>query len=122
MRMTKKRVDWLVMYRTAKPLQELALDLIFESYGESRYNRTASEYEYLASLLGSLKELHFRVNKRLKEYKASGKPRWNGVCYFKAGDLKPLYASFPEAISGQTIRDALIVSGFREPKWRKRAA
>ena len=110
------------MYRTAKPLEELALDLIFESYGESRYNRTASEYEYLASLLGSLKELHFRVNRRLKEYKASEQPRWNGICYFKVGDLKPLYASFPEAISVQTIRDALIVSGFREPKWRKRAA
>jgi hypothetical protein len=110
------------MYRPAKPLEELALDLIFESYGENRYNRTASEYEYLASLLGSLKELHFRVNKRLKEYKASGKPRWNGICFFNAGDLKPRYAPFPESISVQTIRNALLISGFRESKWRKRAA
>jgi len=107
---------------TSKPLEELALDLIFESYGEDRYNRTASEYEHLASILGNLKELHFRVNKRLKEYKASGQPRWNEICYFKAGDLKPMYAPFPESISIQTIRNALIVSGFREPKWRKRAA
>ena len=107
---------------TSKPLEELALDLIFESYGEDRYNRTASEYEHLASMLGNLKELHFRVNKRLKEYKASGQPRWNEICYFKAGDLKPLYAPFPESISIQTIRNALIISGFREPKWRKRAA
>jgi hypothetical protein len=107
------------MYRPAKPLEELALDLIFESYGESRYNRTAPEYEHLASLLGPLKELHFRVNERLKEYKASEQPRWDGICYLKAGDLKPRYAPFPESISVQTIRTALLASGFREPKWSK---
>ena len=81
------------MYQTVKPLEEFALDLIFESYDESRYDRTASEYERLASQLGNLKELHFRVNKRLEEYKVSGKPRWDGICYFEAGDLKPRYAS-----------------------------
>jgi len=107
---------------TANPFEELALDLIFESYGEDRCNRTASEYEYLISMLGTLKELHFRVNKRLQEYKVSGRPRWQAICRFRAGDLKPLYTPFPESISIQTIRNALINSGFREPKRRKRAA
>jgi hypothetical protein len=107
---------------TANPLEELALDLIFESYGEDRRNRTAAEYEQLSSMLGPLKELHFRVNKRLQEYKISGQPRWKGICRFRAGDLKPLYSPFPESISLETIRNALIRSGFREPKRRKRAA
>jgi hypothetical protein len=107
---------------TVNPIEELALDLIFESYGEKRHNRTASEYEQLASMLGNLKELEFRVNQRLEEYKVSGQPRWNEICRFKAGDLKPLYTPFPESISIQTIRSALINSGFREPKWRKRSA
>jgi hypothetical protein len=107
---------------TANPLEELALDLIFESYGGNRCNRTAFEYEHLASMLGNLKELHFRVNERLMEYKASGQPRWKEICRFKAGDLKPLYTPFPESISIQTIRNALIHSGFRECKWRKRAS
>jgi hypothetical protein len=107
---------------TANPLEELALDLIFESYGEDRCNRTASEYKQLASMLGNLKELYFRVNKRLEEYNVSGEPRWKEICRFKAGDLKPLYTPFPKTISSQTIRNALINSGFREPKWRKRAA
>ena len=106
---------------TLNPLEELALDLIFESYGENRYNRTATEYQQLASMLGSLKELQYRVNKRLQEYKTSGRPRWAAICRFKAGDLKPLYTPFPETISVQTIRNALINSGFREPKRRKRA-
>jgi hypothetical protein len=107
---------------TANPLEELALDLIFESYGEDRRNRTATEYEHLRLMLGSLKELHFRVNVRLKAYKESGQPRWSEICRFKAGDIKPLYTPFPESISIQTIRNALINSGFRVPKRRKCAA
>jgi len=117
----KNGVNCLIMGWTANPLEELALDLIFESYGEDRYNRTASEYEHLASMLGNLKELHFRVNQRLKEYKVAGRPRWKEICRFKARDLKPLYTPFPESISTQTIRSALNNSGFRQPKWRKRA-
>ena len=110
------------MYRSPKPLEELALDLFFESHGESRYNRSVEEYEHLSTLTVNLKDVHFRVNQRLREYKKSGKPRWGGICYFKAGDLKPHYAPFPESISVQTIRNALIFSGFRERKWRKRAS
>jgi hypothetical protein len=78
------------MYRPAKPLEELALDLLFESHGESRYNRTAAEYEYLTSLVMKLKDAHYRVNKRLKE--ESKQPRWSAICYFKRGDLTSRYA------------------------------
>jgi hypothetical protein len=50
---------------SSKPLEELALNLLFESYGEHRYNRSAEEYEYLSTLTENLKDVHFRVNKRL---------------------------------------------------------
>jgi hypothetical protein len=109
------------MYRPAKPLEELALDLLFESYGESRYNRTVAEYERLSALVKNLKDAHFRVNRSLEQCKKSDQPRWDAICYFKAGDLTPRYAPLPESISMETIRNALVFSGFREPRRRKRA-
>jgi hypothetical protein len=110
------------MYRSPKPLEELSLDLLFESYGEDRYNRSAEDYAYLSTLVTNLKDALFRVNQRLAQYKRSGKPRWSGICYFRAGDLTPRFKPFPESISMQTIRSALEFSGFREPKYRKTQA
>ena len=109
------------MYRPAKPLEELALDLLFESYGESRYNQTVSEYERLSALAKNLKDAHFRVNRGLEQCKKPDQRRWSAICYFKPGDLTPRYAPFPESISMETIRNALVFSGFREPRRRKRA-
>ena len=108
------------MYRPARPHEELVLDLVFESYGESRYNRTSAEYEQLSTLVTNIKDVHYRVNKRLQEYKKSGQPRSSAIVYFKAGDLKPRYEPFPETISMQTVRTALIFAGFREPKQRRK--
>jgi hypothetical protein len=118
------------MYRPAKPLEELALDLLFESHGESRYNQTAAEYERLSALVKNLDDAYFRVNRSLEQRKKSDQqqckksdqPRWRRICYFKAGDLTPRYAPFPESISIETIRNALVFSGFREPRRRKQAA
>ena len=108
------------MYRPPRPHEELVLDLVFESYGESRYNRTSAEYEHLATLVTNIKDVHYRVNKRLQEYKKSGQPRSAAIVYFKAGDLKPRYEPFPETISMQTVRTALIFAGFRKPKQRRK--
>lgn len=62
------------MYRPAKPLEELALDLVFESFGEDRYNRTAADYQRLSALVSNLQDVHFRVNKELanSEARAAG--------------------------------------------------
>jgi hypothetical protein len=109
------------MYRPAKPLEELALDLLFESHGESRYNQTAAEYERLSALVKNLDDAYFRVNRSLEQCKKSDQPPWRGICYFKAGDLTPRYAPFPASISIETIRNALVFSGFREPRRRKQA-
>jgi hypothetical protein len=109
------------MYRPARPLEELALDLLFESYGEDRYNRSTEDYARLIALVPSLKEAHFRVNKALQEEINSGKQRWSAICRFKAEDTSPRYEPFPTSISMDTIRNALNYSGFRKPKWQKRS-
>jgi hypothetical protein len=110
------------MYRSAKPLEELALDLLFESHGESRHNRTPSEYAHLSALVTNLKDAEYRVNKLLKEKKESGRLRWMGICYFQPNDLAPRIVPVPDSISIETIRSGLIHTGFREPKWHRRAS
>ncbi|WP_271570206.1 hypothetical protein [Bradyrhizobium sp. CCBAU 11386] len=54
------------MHRNRMPLEELAVDFLFETFGEHRYNRSPQQYEYLASLVPPLKQAYHRVNERLK--------------------------------------------------------
>jgi len=108
------------MYRPPKPLEELAVNLLFESHGESRYNRTPAEYQHLALLARNLKDAHYRVNKRLEERHAAGDFEGAAICDFKAGDRYPHYRPIPRSISAQTIRSGLTALGFRDSKWRKR--
>jgi hypothetical protein len=111
----------VVLYRPARPLEELALDLLFESYGEDRYNRSTEDYERLRSHATSLKVAHFRVNEELKKENSEGRQRYSAICRFRAGDISPRYEPYPTSISIDTIRNALNFSGFRKPKWQKRA-
>jgi len=105
-----------------KPLEELAVDLLLETYGEHRYNRSAEAYQRLCSLIPPLKEAHYRTNRRLKELHDAGKLRERTICYYKAGDLVPHYESYPTSISIQTLRKGLANVGLRAPKWRRRIA
>jgi hypothetical protein len=105
-----------------KPLEELAVDLLLESYGEHRYNRSPEEYERLCALIPPLKEACYRVNRRLKELHESGKLRERLICDFRGDDQRPRYRQYPISISSQTIRKGLVALGFRNPKWRKREA
>ena len=108
------------MHQTRKPLEELAIDLLFESFGEHRYNRTPQEYEHLCSLIPPLKQAHHLVNQMLKKHQEAGKFQERAICDFKAGDRVPIYRRYPETISIQTIRSALNNLGFRDPKWGKK--
>ena len=108
------------MHPNRKPVEELAVDLLFESFGENRYNRTPEEYEYLCSLIPNLKQAHYRVNQQLKKRHEEGKFRNRAICDFKGGDKVPIYRPYPETISIETIRIALIKLGFRDPKWTKK--
>lgn len=110
------------MTRFLQPHENNALSLIFQFMGESRYNRTYADYMAIAARLPHLKELHYQVNKLLRQYHASAQPQSGAICYFRAGDRKPRYGDFPTELSIETIRNALIYSGMRTPAPRRRRA
>ncbi len=47
------------------PYEKIALNLIFEWLGESRYNRSAEEYKAIAARIPSLDACHAYVTQRL---------------------------------------------------------
>lgn len=71
----------------------IALSLIFECVGESRYNRTADEYDAIAAQLPPIKVLHGYVNDRLEQYAEAPPYR---LCYFQAGDRRAWLDDFPD--------------------------
>jgi hypothetical protein len=105
------------------PIQNIALNLIFAVMGECRFNRTAHEYADIAARLPALKMLVFKVNEYLKGIhrgsRCSGIPLPQ-ICRFQAGDERWDYEDYPAEISHETVRTALIVSGLRSPRLRKR--
>jgi hypothetical protein len=105
---------------TRKPLEELAVDLLLETFGEHRFNRSAEAYRRLCALVPPLKEAHYRTNRRLKQLHDAGKLKDRALCYYKPGDLKPRYESYPTSISVETLRKGLAAAGLRVPRWRRR--
>lgn len=89
------------------PIQNLALNLVFEVMGEDRENRTAQEYEDIAARLPPLKVLEFEVNKRLQALHTTDRSRLYEICRFKAGDERHTYEPLPTEISYETLRAAL---------------
>jgi hypothetical protein len=93
--------------------ENIALNLIFEWHGESRYNRTPGEYLAIALGLPKLAALHAYVNQRLQEIAAAGRAPYL-ICYFKKGDGHLWFERFPESLSMTTVRNALGKSGKAE--------
>ena len=98
--------------------EDLALSLIFEYVGESRYNRTIEEYEAIAAKLPPIKVLHGYVNDRLKEI-AEDPAAPRGLCYFQAGDRRAWFKDFPKLLTIEVVRNALVKSGMRNKQSRK---
>jgi hypothetical protein len=103
-------------------VENIALELTFAVMGEPRYNRTYEEYMAIAKRLPPLKVLTFEINQFLQQiHKCNG---WNGfhlyeICGFKRGDQWITYRPYPKAISIETVRTALEVSGMRKPRRRR---
>ena len=98
--------------------QNIALSLVFDVMGESRYNRSYQEYMEIAARLPPLKELTYRVNERLTEFLKSRGERPE-ICRFKAGDQRVVYEPYPDTISYETVRAALNISGMRQERGRR---
>jgi hypothetical protein len=103
--------------------QDIAANLIFAVMGETRFNRTYSEYIAIAAKFPLLKVLHSDVNERLQKiHEDSDSNGWPlpEICRFQAGDEGHTFEPYPKTISYETIRATLRVLGMREPRWKKK--
>jgi hypothetical protein len=98
--------------------QNVALNIIFDDLGESRFNRSAEEYLGISRRLPTLKRLHGMVNDRLQETAKSGAAPYE-ICPFMAGDQEIWYKPYPTSLSQETVRLALVNSGMRDPRSRR---
>jgi hypothetical protein len=73
--------------------QDVAVSLVFEFMGESRYNRTFDEYAAIIAKLPPIKVLHGYVNDRLQELAKD--PPYQ-LCYFRAGESPRLVCRFSD--------------------------
>ena len=101
------------MNRFPTPKENIVLDMLFEWLGESRCNRTMDEYIAIASRVPKTAAVHAYVNERLCKMGEIGFAPYQ-ICYFKAKDRHPWYASFPKSLSIETVRSALKKSGLLE--------
>jgi hypothetical protein len=103
--------------------QNITLSLVFAVMEEHRNNRTYDEYMAIAAGLPPLKELTFQVNRLLQQlHKCNdecGGFILPEICRFTAGDERIIYERYPTKISYETIRQALVASGMRQPRWSK---
>lgn len=109
-------------------IENLAINMVYMVMGQSRYNRTAAEYADIASRLPHPKELHYRVNECLRGYLVAAKALGHQLEFcrfeaghkyprrFKAGHERTVIERYPDRISRETIRKALIAHGFRVSK------
>jgi hypothetical protein len=111
--------EFTFVYRPRRPLEELAVDLLFAALGEHRYNRSAQKYAHLRSIIPPLKQAHYLVNQQLKKLNETGM-EWYEIWYYKPGDLAPVCKPFPTSISLPTVRNGLGTIGFRDPQPRNR--
>jgi hypothetical protein len=91
-------------YLTSK--ENIALNLVFEWLGESRYNRTSAEYLDLASKLPKIDAAYQYVNARLNQIAKEGTAPFR-ICYFKKGDTGSWFAPYPTSLSKETVRKAI---------------
>lgn len=101
--------------------EHIAIDLILEHLGESRFNRTPEEYAAIISKIQRhpLKVLHGWVNDRLRGFHENGYAPYR-ICNFKVGDRYPWFEDFPKSLSLETVRSALVKWGVPQRRLRRR--
>jgi hypothetical protein len=99
--------------------ENLALDLVFEILNEERCSTTGKDYSDIIARLPPIKVLHGQINDLLESWAKAGFAPYD-ICHFKVGDRYPWYEKFPDSISLETVRSALVKSGMRSKGTRKR--
>lgn len=103
------------------PIQDFALELLFDALRENVINRTADEYEQIKSRIPKqLKTIHHLVNKQLSKLATTKEFASHKICRFRAGDKVIREEACPTTISIETVRQALIAYGWRDARPRRR--
>jgi hypothetical protein len=98
--------------------EQIALDLIFELFGDTPYNQspdywgTSGKYLEVSKKVQKIGALHHDVNCLLKDKYASG-PVPREHCTYRPGDRYYHYEPFPQSLSREVIRSAWAKSGMR---------
>jgi hypothetical protein len=108
------------MSKYLTPKENLALDLAMEYLGESRINRTPQEYADIIARLPPVKVLHGYVNDVLRQRAKANYAPYR-ICYFKPGDRHHWLEEFPQSLSIEVVRSALVKSGFRQQRSPRRS-
>ena len=99
----------------AKPtaIQSFAMKVLYEALGIDPINRTAEEYQQIrAQIPKNLKVVHGKINDYLKAH-AITDFSCAQFCRFRADDKIIRFENYPRSISIETVRQALIVYGWR---------
>ncbi len=91
------------------PAEEIVINLVFEWLGETRVNRTMSEYIEIARKVPKVDAVYAYANERLPKIAATGAPY--EICDFKPGDAFWKYRPFPRSVSRETVRTAMAKFG-----------
>jgi len=105
---------------TPTPHQEIALDLVFLVMDEERINRRYDEYMNIAARSPPPKVLLHLINERLHLLHRDHSHLLPKISRFRIGDQHIVYEPFPKSISAETLRLALIRSGMRQPRRKRR--
>ena len=94
--------------------EELALCLISEWLGETFHNRTMADYRAIALKMPKLDALHEHVSDRWQELWKNGFFERRLIYTVHQSDGHSYYSKYPRSISKETVRTALVKSGWRE--------
>jgi hypothetical protein len=100
-------------------VERIAIRLVYKVMDEKRDKDKPVEYEDLASRLPALKVLHHLVNEKLRELLAPYGDDPPEYCSFEAGHTRIVFEKYPNRISIETLRKALILEGLYTPRVRR---
>ena len=105
------------MRKELTQIQCFALEMLFRRLGESRLIRSSEDMVRKIELIPkSLKQVHHLINDERRSYSQTAEFEEREFCRFKAGDEIIRYEKYPASISRETIRQALLNSGWWLPR------